>query len=186
MSADDFLTKAKPFSIKINTSGKNSDVLELEAIPKQFARGSYGWICAGKVFKTSVAKHDVNAQVTLNMIVRGSHRAPASTKVSSLIEKFEGKPPVSISSNEDDGEWEEEAVFEDEFDPEALEGEEDGNLSNLSIDLPSRSPTGSNQGSRSSKSNGSPSLSDPLGSENTTENTTENPEEGNQWNCAMM
>jgi len=177
MSSEEFLKKAKAFSVKINTgSGKNADVLELEATPKQFARGSYGWICAGKVFKTTVAKHDINAQVTLNMVVRGSNKAqPSSSKVNSLVEKFEAKIKEPMSSNE--GEWVDESVDDDEFDGEDLEEERDGNLSNLSIPLPERSKPKRSNGSNS------PSIKDPLGSEEPTENPGEEEE---KWNCEIM
>jgi len=177
MSTEEFLKKAKPFSVKINTgSGRNADVLELEATPKQFARGSYGWICAGKVFKTTVAKHDVNAQITLNMLVRGSNKAqPSSSKVNSLVEKFEAKIKEPMSSN--DGEWVDESVDDDEFNAEELEEERDGNLSNLSIPLPERSKPNRSNGSNS------PSLKDPLGSEESAENTGEEEE---KWNCEIM
>jgi len=177
MSSEDFLKKAKSFSVKINTGGgRNADVLELEATPKEFARGSYGWICAGKVFKTTVAKHDINAQVTLNMIVRGSNKVqPSSGKVNSLVEKFESKIKEPMSSN--DGEWVDDSIDEDEFNAEDLEEERDGNLSNLSIPLPDRSKSNRSNGSNS------PSLKDPLGSEEPTENPGEEEE---KWNCEIM
>jgi hypothetical protein len=61
----EFLKKAK--SIKVTINGQ-----EFTLNPKKFTTGSYGWGLAGNVLKVDVDGVEVNAQVTLNLPVRGS------------------------------------------------------------------------------------------------------------------
>jgi len=64
-TAAEFLKSAKPLKITVNSE-------EFTAQPKEFSSGSYGWTLTGKVLKTTVGGKAVQAQIGLNMPVRGS------------------------------------------------------------------------------------------------------------------
>jgi len=67
-SSEGFMKSAKPLHMTI---GDEDFVLE----PKTFSTGSYGWGTAGKTLKVKVSREEMTAQVTVNLIVRGSKEA---------------------------------------------------------------------------------------------------------------
>jgi len=85
MAGTDFLRLAKPFHVRI--APKGGEVLEMEVAPRIFKSGRYGWGIAGKVVQDTVSKREVKARVTLNLLVRGSHKQRKEEKREEIVAK---------------------------------------------------------------------------------------------------
>jgi len=67
VSRDDFRNKTEAVTVVING-------VEMEAMPKEFSTGSFGWYLTGKTY-LPVGEKKVNVQIGLNLTVIGSKEA---------------------------------------------------------------------------------------------------------------
>jgi len=67
VSRDDFRNKAEAVTVVING-------VEMEAMPKEFSTGSFGWYLTGKTL-LAVGEKKVNVQIGLNLTAIGSKEA---------------------------------------------------------------------------------------------------------------
>jgi len=191
MPASEFLKNAKPFHIKIAPNSKNGKTLELEVIPKQFQRGTFGWGVSGKMFNETVAKHELQARVTLNLIVRGSTKQKKDLTDSK--EKIKEENSKTTGSENEDEEWSQKEEEEEDESEDDDETEEKDSLSSISIPLPERQPFESlktktleipkpieikapviNDSSLVKEGNGIQLIQEPVG------------DQENNWNCNLM
>jgi hypothetical protein len=68
ISRNDFRDKAKPITIEIGSSS-------LQAEPREFSTGSFGWYVNGKA-QIEVEGKSIPVQVGMNLIVVGSKDSP--------------------------------------------------------------------------------------------------------------
>lgn len=73
----EFLQVAQPLSIDVAQG-----LVSLEAKPREFARGSYGWNSTGRM-KINIDGRDVSVTCSLNLTVMGSNKKKPRTAKSS-------------------------------------------------------------------------------------------------------
>jgi hypothetical protein len=98
----DFFNKAKDLSIEFQlTKGKKTadNNFVFQAPRKKFSSGSLGWGLAGKTLKVTIDGHELTAQISANLVIRGSKPKKEKTAETPAPQsKEEEKPELEEES----------------------------------------------------------------------------------------